>query len=194
MNDESLRRQLRDLSAPSPSEAARGRAKHRALLALQGGAVEDSIKTPASWNRAWVGAAFLTLAAIAAVVWFRPHDHGENLAGDRQVLRQVEALFPHQLNAVVQAGGQTNLSLSDAAELGSDQPVLLIFKRQKELIRVLSFSGHRVCVPLGSGESCFEVLETADGGVILEGEKDVVLASRHPVVEGYAFRAQTLSL
>jgi hypothetical protein len=136
----------------------------------------------------------MALAAIAAVMWLRPHDHGENLASDRQVLRQVEELFPHQLNAVVQAGGQTSLSLSDSDEVGSSQPVLLIFKKQNDTIRVLSFSGHHVCVPLGSRESCFEVLETSDGGVILEGDKDAVLASRHPVIEGYAFRAQTLSL
>jgi hypothetical protein len=195
MNDESLRRQLRGLSVPSPSEAARGRAKHWALLALQSrDDGEDHSEAPVSWRRGWIGVAFAAVAAIATAIWLRPHDHAENLADDRQVLRQVEELFPNQLNAVVQAGGQTKLSLSDAAEVGSDQPVLLIFKRQKELIRVLSFSGHHVCVPLGSGETCFDVLETTDGGVILEGDKNVMLSSRHPVIDGYAFRAQTLSL
>jgi hypothetical protein len=192
MNDEFLRQQLRGLSVPAPSETARSRAKHRALLAFQGGDTGED-PSPVWWRRAWIRVAFVGLAAVAAVLWLRPHAHGENLASDRQLLRQVEELFPHQLNAVVQAGGETNLSLSDAAEVGFDQPVLLIFKRQNDTIRVLSFSGHHVCVPLNGGETCFDVLESSDGGIILAGETSV-LAPGHLTVAGYTLSAKRLSL
>jgi hypothetical protein len=194
MNNEFLCRELRKLVPPSPSEAARARAKHRALLAFQNPdntAATESM--PAFWRRAWPLAAVLLLAGLAAIV-FWPRGGTENLAEDRQMLRQIEQLFPHQLNAVVQKNGQVDLSLTETDQVGSDQPVVLMFKRKNDVVRVLSFSGHRVCVPLGAQKTCFEVLETTDGGIILEGDKDVLIASRHPTVEGYAFRAQPLSL
>jgi hypothetical protein len=196
MNNDSLRRQLRELAHPSPSEAARDRAKHRALLAFQKAESAGHTAASAFRIRIWQGATALAVlaAVIFAALWLYPRGSTENLADDRKMLREVEQLFPHQLNAVVEKGGQTDLSLTQVDEVGANQPVLLIFKRQNEVVRVLSFSGHRVCVPLGAHEACFEVLETADGGVILEGDKDVLLASRHPVIAGYSLRARTLSL
>jgi hypothetical protein len=76
--------------------------------------------------------------------------------------------------------------------VGSDQPVLVVFKQGQDTIRVLSYSGHRVCLMLGKTENCFDILATPTGGVILEGENKVWLASEHPEVAGYSLRAQTL--
>jgi hypothetical protein len=45
---------------------------------------------------------------------------------------------------------------------------------------------------LGATHNCFDILETPSGGVILEGQDQVWLASQHPVVNGYAVRAQSL--
>jgi hypothetical protein len=194
MSDEFLRRELRKFVPSSPSEVARARAKHRALLAFQNpGDTSATEFLPTFWRRAWAFAAVLVAVGLAAIVC-RPRGGTENLADDRQMLRQIEQVFPHQLNAVVQKNGQVDLSLTETDEMGSDQPIVLLFKRENDVVRVLSFSGHYVCVPLGARKKCFEVLETTEGGIILESDKDVLIASRHPTIEGYAFRAQTLPL
>ncbi len=194
MNDESLRRAWRELPVPSPSESARARAKHRALLALQSPTGEEPRpEMRAFWRRARPIFWSFVLGLIVSAVALWPRDKAENLSEDRQLLRQVEQMFPQRLNAVVQAGNQVNLSISDNNQVGNDQPVLLIFKRQNDLIRVLSFSGHHVCVPLKGGETCFDVLESSDGGIILAGETSV-LEPGHLTVAGYTVSAERFSL
>jgi hypothetical protein len=196
MNDESPNGQLRAFAVPAPSEAARSRARHRALLAFRekGSLAKEATTGSLFWRHPWAGLVATVIVVIAVTIWLRPRGSTENLASDRKMLEEVEQLFPHQLNAIVQKGDQTDLSVTQVNEVGGDQPVLLVFKRGNEIVRVLSFSGHRVCVPLGTDERCFEILETADGGVILEGKDDVLLASRHPMVAGYALQARTLPL
>ncbi len=116
----------------------------------------------------------------------------ENLVDDRQVLQQTEKLFPNQINAVVEENGKVDLSISETTGMGTDQPLLVIFKRGGNTIRVLSYSGHRVCLMLGEEKKCLEILATPTGGVILEGDDKVWLASDHPHIAGYSVQAQSL--
>jgi hypothetical protein len=111
---------------------------------------------------------------------------------DREVLHQVEKLFPNQINAVVEENGKVDLLIAQSPMMGFDQPVLLVFKRGRDSIRVLSYSGHHVCLMLDKTENCFEILATPTGGIILESDDKVWLASEHPKVAGYSVRAQTL--
>jgi len=194
MNDDDLQRQLRKLPSPVASATTRGRAKHRALLAFESSRFapeKDPAKTGFAWN--WRYATALALALGFLPVFFFPRPHStENLAADRQMLEQVEKLFPNQVDSVVVENGKINLTISQTPVLGSDQPVVVLFKRGRETIRVLSYSGHRVCLKLGSKENCFEILATPSGGIILEGANQAWLASDHPHVSGYSVRAQTL--
>jgi hypothetical protein len=210
MNDDNLRRNLRQLRVPEASGSARARARHRALIAFQ---QPDSSQAKrlglfgAVWNwRTLVGGSVI-VAVVAFVAPRFPsplnpstspdfvvqhHRALESVTNDRQILQQVEKLFPHQVNAVVEKDGKVDLSIAQAPVVGSDQPVLVVFNRGHESIRVLSYSGHRVCLMLGEKQSCFEILATPTGGVILEGEKEAWLASEHPQVAGYSVRAQAL--
>jgi hypothetical protein len=194
MNDDDLRQQLYKLRVPEPSESARARARHRALLAFQQrGSMrsEESAWKGFIWR--WRGAIALALIVGFLPFLFLKHHHAsENLANDRQILQQMEKLFPNQVNAVVEENGKVDLSIAQSPVVGSDQPVLLVFKRGQESIRVLSYSGHRVCLMLGKRENCFEILATPTGGIILEAEDKVWLASEHPEVAGYSVRAQSL--
>src|SRR6202044_1999941 len=108
----------------------------------------------------------------------------ENLANDREILRQMEKLFPNQVNAVVEENGKVDLSVAQSPVVGADQPVLVVFNQGRETIRLLSYSGHRVCLMLGKNRNCFEILATPTGGIILEGEDRVWLASEHPHIAG----------
>jgi hypothetical protein len=194
MNDDDLQRQLRQLRTPEASESTRARARHRALIAFpQGGSGQPQTSGQGSLIWSWRGAAAAAVLMGILPFLFLSHPGApENLATDREILRQMETLFPHQVDAVVQNNGKTDLSIAQAPVVGSDQPVLVLFKRGHDIIRILSFSGHRVCVDLGKTHDCFEILESPTGGVILEAEDGVWLASQHPVIAGYAVRAQTL--
>ncbi len=192
MNDNDLRRHLRELTVPGTSESTRARARHRALTAFQAGSSvppDQSERNYFDWS--WCVALVLALAVTLLPFVLFPRQGPENVADDRQVLQQMEKLFPRQINAVVEENGKVDLSIAQAPVVGADQPVLVVFKQGADTIHVLSYSGHRVCLMLGNQQSCFEVLATPSGNVILEGENKVWLASEHPEIAGYAVRAQT---
>jgi hypothetical protein len=195
-DDDDLRRQLHKLSVPEASKSARAHARHRALIAFQQGGsmpLEEPLGKGFVWS--WRGAVALALV-LGLLPFLLPKDRAnpENLANDREILQQVEKLFPNQVNAVVEVNGKVDLSIAQSPVVGSNQPVLLVFKRGEESIRVLSYSGHRVCLMLGKARDCFEILATPTGGVILEGESQVWLASDQPHIAGYSLQAQTLEV
>ena len=194
MKDDDFRRHLLKLTVPEASESARARARHRAIIAFQQGGSrcpEEPAWKGFIWR--WRGAVALAfVVGLLPVLFFKHRNAPENLANDRQVLQQIEKLFPNQVDAVVEENGKVDLSIAQSPLVGSDQPVLVVFKQGRDTIRVLSYSGHRVCLMLGKTPNCFEILATPAGGVILEGEDKVWLASEHPEVAGYSVRAQTL--
>jgi hypothetical protein len=192
MNDEALRRELRGWPAPSPSVTARGRALHRALITLnQGPSVKmDKERSSVVWQFSYAVTILVVLASLLA--WRHSLSGNENLAADREMIRQMEKLFPGQVDAIVEKDGKIDLAIAQTPEVGPDQPLLLVFRNGKETIRVLSYSGHQLWLSLGRQRDCFEVLATPTGGVILENEKQAWLASDHPVVEGYRMQACAL--
>jgi hypothetical protein len=194
MNDEELVRRLRTMVVPAASESARARARYRALAGLGQG--EASGQDAAQWaGSPWLAHGIIMLAAALVTSWFlarQPHATTENLAEDQKTLQQVALLFPGQVNAVVEANGKTDLSIAEDPVLGADQPVVVIFRRGEDRIRVLSYSGHRFCIDLGRTHSCFEILESTGGGIIIEGDDRAWSASQHPVIAGYAVQAQPL--
>jgi hypothetical protein len=194
MKDDDLQQRLHKLRVPEASESARARARHRALITFQqcgSMPTEEPVRMSLGW--CWRGAVVLAVAlGVLPFLVLRHPITSENLANDRQMLQQTEKLFPNQVNAVVEVNGKVDLSISQSSEVGSDQPLLVIFKQGDNTIRVLSYSGHRVCLMLDKTENCFEILATPTGGVILEGEDKVWLASEHPHIAGYSVRAQSL--
>jgi len=192
VSDNELRRCLDGLSVPTASGAARERARHRAALAL--GRDEAGADTPRNWFMwQWAGALAVTVAFV--LVWHvrtRTPAPGEDVAVDQKILQQMQALFPRQVNAVIEDNGNVSLAIAKSPEVGSDQPVVVLFRQNGRTIRVLSYSGHKVCLPLGGEERCFEILATVAGGVIIEGADKAWLASGKPEIAGYSVQAQTL--
>ena len=192
MNDDQFRRGLGDLRVPIATDSARARAKHRALIALQSA---DSVAPEAAGKKAawgWIRAGAAVCAAVLFAVIHRPQVPAENLTSDRQLLRQIEILFPGQVDSVVEQNGHVDLSIAQSSLVGSQQPVVMVFRKDAQSIRVLSYSGHRVCVALGNEHRCFDVLATTNGNVILESDDGVWVTSHPVVVAGYSVQAETL--
>ena len=196
VNDDALNRLLRGFTVPIPSAAAQIRARHRSLLAFKASdALPPGTHVANRLGRlAGLAATVLALVVVAVVVRSWPLGTRENLAHDRQILREVEQLFPGQLNAIVLEGGRADLSLTQANGVGVSQPVLVVFRRSGETVRVLSFSGHHICVPLGARQACFDVLEGADGRIILAGDSGLLTPSSRRSVLGYSVHAERISL
>jgi hypothetical protein len=194
MKEDSLHQRLNNLAVPKASESARSRARHRALIAFE--QRDFDVSKPVANNAHVLNwryvVALIGLGLIASFFFHRPHAAKENLAYDRQILGQMEKLFPNQVDSVVEENGKIDLSVTQTSTVGSDQPVLVVFRKNAQSIRVLSYSGHHVCVALGKEHRCFDILATPSGGVILEADDKVWLNSERPVVAGYSIHAQTL--
>jgi hypothetical protein len=182
MNDDLLKKRLAGLKVPAPDETARERALHRALVALKNAPVElPRTSRPFLWRWAAVAGACAAVAILA--VWQAGRPVGDELAAWQRTLREVEMLFPGQVNAVIERDGAVDLELSEGTSGGTSQPVVVEFVRGASVLRVLSYSGRKVCVDLGEDRACFEPLITAEGRVILSGE-DFLWTADHPVSRG----------
>ncbi len=193
MKDDSLEKRLRFFKIPEASESGRARARHRALIAFQKpGMGGTERRETANWIGNWrtAGGLVVVLGVVAFLLPF--HRAPESSTDDRQMLGQMEQLFPNRINAVVEEKGKVNLAIADSDTMGSGQPVVVVFQQGRDTIRVLSYSGHRVCLMLGQAERCIELLVTPTGGVILEDKDKAWLASDRPEIAGYSVQAKTL--
>ena len=193
MNDDELQRHLSHLQIPAIPDAARERARFRAALALNRTEAPPGAENAVVFWRWTTGVLAVALAgALAWQMWTRPTSSREDVAADQKVLQQMQALFPRQVNAVVVDNGKVDLSVTQSPAVGSDQPIVVVFRHDDRIIRVLSYSGHHVCLPLGGREHCFEILATTNGGVILEEADKAWLAATKPEIAGFSVQAQTL--
>jgi hypothetical protein len=193
VSDDELRRLLSSLKVPAASDAARERARYRSALVL--GIAEAAPKaTPAElfWKLTAGALAIALTCVLAWMVFLRSLTTHEDVATDQKILEQMQALFPRQVDAIVEDNGKIDLSVAQSPEVGTDQPIVVVFQRQGRLIRVLSYSGHKFSLPLDGREHHFEILATSEGGVILEENAEAWLVAGSPKIAGYSVRAQTL--
>ena len=128
---------------------------------------------------------------MLAAILFRPHPPAA--PQHAAVLAQVEALFPGQLDAVIERGdGEVNVELAAKPQPASDQPVVVEFRRGDALVRVLSYSGRHVCVDLGGRHACFDALIGDHGEVIVAGTDFVWTAQNRASAGGWQITAALL--
>lgn len=190
MNDDELQQKLRALAVPVPDETARERARHRAFLAFSQGDPAAPERRPGilRWAVAVMGA-----LALAAVFWRAQDRAHQSGPGEAAVLAQVEALFPGQLDAVIEHGdGEMRVALAAQRQPASDQPLLVEFRRGDSLVRVLSYSGRHVCVDLGGRHACFDALISDHGEVIVAGEDFLWTERNHATAGGWQITAAPL--
>ena len=200
MNGRDLKKFLGRLEVPAASATAKERARYRASAAFLNAGDTASSESADAGSRGgrgrWVFAACASLACLLAVLHFF---RGGTSAGDkpalasaRTTLEQVEMLFPGQVNAVIQRGGDLDLELSDAPAGGDSQPVVVEFLRGDDAVRVISYSGRRVRVMLGGSIASFEPLVTSEGEIILSGEDFLWTPERSWAPSGYRVEARFL--
>ncbi|MBN8711845.1 MAG: hypothetical protein BGO12_15770 [Verrucomicrobia bacterium 61-8] len=182
--------QLRDLPTPPPSEGARERALHRAVLAFRTRPKEVSDKaSPAGMILQAVG---LSLAVFLVMVWLLPSDRSEDFAVQRRVLQEMGRVFPESLNAVIESPAGTEVDLASAGSENQDQPLLIEFSKKGRTVRVLSYSGRDVTLSIDGARVSVEGLITADGHVIVAGSDFLWTPDRQARWEGYQIRACAL--
>jgi len=128
-------------------------------------------------NQAWVWwlAPISVGCAIAMVVFFhrtavlRPLPADEQLAAARKCFRELEALFPHQLQAIVLDHNGPRMVLADAPSVPDSPPFYLRICGPKACESFVTFSGQQIEV---RGEKC-EVLADDNGRIFLAGQHHV---------------------
>jgi hypothetical protein len=199
MNDDPLNRSLEKLRVPAGDEAAAARARHRAVTAFENREAFAEQK-PAPWRWFAAGAA-ATACVLALLVAMWPHRDADtpprNASTDRadaKLLAEMEALFPGQLDAVIASGGEISIKLAPERGATNSQRLAITLRRGASIVRVLGYSGRRVCLDLDGKRECFEPLLNAAGQVILAGENFVWSPERPSALDGYRVTAKALTV
>jgi hypothetical protein len=192
MNDEDLKRRLRELPIPPASAERREETLHKARRALCETATEPARRETAWWPRLpWLGAGVCAAVAMLLVLLKPVTEPAAKPVDYARLFTEFEGLFPEQLEAVVSRGTQIDLQLAAVPGHASDQRLLLEFTRGAETIRVLAYSGRRVCVDLPT-RVCFEALLTAEGSVVLSSDGFVWISGETSDLHGYRLTARPL--
>ena len=199
MDDQTLHNLLGKLSVPLLEDVAREKARHRAEIAF---ANRVAAFVPAQERARWMRKALILgfvgigVVLICLTALQRTRSAGEPFA-ERKLLAEMEALFPGQLDGVISSEGNVSLDLAPKAsdsKSGASQPLALTLQRGRQIVRVLGYSGRKVCVNIGGRKRCLEPLVTGEGKVIVEGDDFLWTDARPIKVAGYKLEARTLAL
>jgi hypothetical protein len=142
------------------------------------------------WTAGLVSAAGAALLLVGLMMIRQTPAEG---GADSSTLAQVEALFPGQLNAVIERDGEVRLDLAgQASAVASEQPVLVQFERGGKRLRVLSYSGRSITLELQGERVTFEALVTSAGDVVLSGANFVWSSAQPGPLAGYNVNARQL--
>jgi hypothetical protein len=113
------------------------------------------------------------------------------LASMQKYYREVAAMFPNQLQAVIIDDKGPRLVLADAANVPNSSPIFLQVCQAKHCQNFITFSGQQIPV---NGERC-DVLADAQGNIIVAGQK-LVWSSRQPDAarSAYHIRARLMEM
>lgn len=193
MNDRELKDLLGSVTPPAIDAAARERALHRSTVALsQPGAGPAPERD--SYRRWMAGFASAAGAALVVTVLLAVRHAPPEGGADLRTLAQVEAVFPGQLNAVIERDGEVQLDLAGQVSPGAtDQPVIVQLESGGHRLRVLSYSGRSITLELKGARFTFEALVTSDGGVVLSGDDFVWSSTQPKSLAGYRIQARPLT-
>jgi len=144
-----------------------------------------------SW---WLAPAAACLVfALGVVLWMMSPSPGDREAGklarSEKLYREIAALFPGRVQAVVMDEQSVKLILSDKADVPPSTPLLLNICRQKQCRSIITFSGQQIEV---NGQT-LEVLLDGKGHVVVAG-RDVVWSSAVPGQRAGSYRIQAQTL
>ncbi len=194
MTDPDLHRLLARLPAPPPAgPAARGRAHHRALIAL----AQPGVAAASPSRRRRPALVASGLAAILAILFFiavQPtRSHHPDVAAQRDLLLEIERSFPSHLQAVIERDGAIELVLAEQPTPPTDQRLLVEISTPRDRIRILSYSGRTVCVTVAGRPLCFELLLADNDDVIVSSDHFIWTPDHPATLAGTTLRAERLA-
>jgi len=107
------------------------------------------------------------------------------MAAMQKYYREVAALFPNQLQAVILDEKGPRLVLADAADVPNSTPIFVRICQADHCEKFITFSGQQIQV---NGEK-FDVLSDAQGHIILAGQK-LAWSSSQPGTGNSPYRIQ----
>jgi hypothetical protein len=121
-------------------------------------------------NRWWprlAGGLGLAAACLTAGFWIGAHRGEPSVLQNPKLIREVSALFPNRLRAIVQDEHGLRLELADAADVPESTPLWVQFRQGGRTQSFVTFSGQQI---EAAGQQV-TVLAQAKGGVLLVGDR-----------------------
>ncbi len=129
------------------------------------------------WAAFGLGAAVLAVCLTFALGLWQGRPGGitrQELAAARKYFHEIEALFPHQVRAIVLGRDAPRLVLADQPNVAASRPLFLRIRGPRGSQDYVTFSGQQIRF---DGEVC-EVLLDHQGEVLLIGPKAVWSAAK----------------
>ena len=204
MNDSELKDRLSSVPVPERSSHYWDEFPKRVMFEIQRRETtvqeaEPSILMAPPWwfallsKRVLSASAALICVALAFVLGVR--QERQTAAGERQLVeaqkcyREIEALFPNQVRALVFDKQGMHLVLAEQPDVPSSPPLYVTITGQKDVNRFVTFSGQRIRV----NEDSFEVLVDRQGVVLLVGQQSV-WSSSDPGMKAGPYRIEARPL
>jgi hypothetical protein len=157
---------------------------------------DATIANPAA-RQTWFSPAFIVGLATACIIcafgikfWKGKESSPpvDQLASVQKYFREIEAMFPNQLQAIVFDESGPHLVLSENRDVPKSAPLFLKISDGNNSRRIVTFSGQQIAI---KGQ-LYEVLSDKDGNILLVGENSVWTSNdAHPRTP-YRVQATTL--
>lgn len=174
-DDDKIIRLLQEDGAPALGEDAKQRIAARAVAEFR--QTRPTVGTGMRRLPLWGGMALGAVAACLVMLLATRHDLStvtnirEQQEREQVMLAQFNDMFRGRLRAVISAGGQTQIVLSENDLPGQRQPVAIRLTEKGQTVDIVSFSGENVKVKIAGREVDFDTLVDGQGKVVLAGEE-----------------------
>lgn len=171
MNDTDLEKLLKSAPSPEPSAEFLERLPPRISARIHW--QEDrSVERRSSTSRPWMTLAWATACvAVCLLISFRVGSRQRQeplneLLRNQKLIHEVLAMFPNQVEAIIQDENGLRLSIADKADVPNSTPLWIRVCDGGHCRSIVTFSGQTVRI---AGQRV-EALDDAHGGVLLVGD------------------------
>ena len=184
---------LSHLKTPPWSGAVRDHALTQALAAFCEARRSQTDASQRALPRAWmILSAGAACVLLAAAWWLQPR--GTTPDDSAAMFSEMEQLFPSQLDSVIVDGA--DVTVKTAAEpmmTPEDQRVCLTLSKAHGSLRVLTYSGRRVCVPVDGSVLCLTPLLQGDGTVFVLTDTQIIQDGASILPSGHRLKMKRMA-
>ena len=197
MTDREIKSLLASVETPPPAAATQRRWAERAWSERHHHPHGQTNPRPINYWQAvsWAlgGGLLASLAFIFSLSrrpsFVLPYSHADD---DRTLVREVSAVFPGQLNAIIEHRRSQEVQLTDTAGAFMTQPIVIELVRGQDRLRILTFSGQSVSLDLGDQTVRLDFLVGEHNQVFVLGQDSVLFPRSKPMLKGYQLSARLI--